>query len=302
MQPTDLRLLDTFRHQRRVLLGFTRELLALHDAPAIARRIAEAAVALVPAERGRVVAVARGAGPGRTLASIGWPGENSPDAEVDHVVHSGAALVVEDYTRESRIVIPADYATLGIRSGAAMPMRDGDELIGVMLIHRGEPGDWMPLELEGLEFLAHLGATALRYARQCDRVEKSAEQQARTQRELRLKSAALHATEDMVVITDVHGTVEYVNPAFEEFTGYRSEDVLGQRFAFLKSAESAPYVYHDIWETLTTGRSWKGVVLNDRRDGTDYLEEQTITPVPNEAGEVDHIVAIKRPLPPDRTA
>lgn len=114
------------------------------------------------------------------------------------------------------------------------------------------------------------------------------------QEQERLHMAALEAAANGVVITDTRGTILWVNPAFSRLTGYPAEEVVGQNPRVLKSGEHDPLFYQYMWKTIMAGEVWDGTVVNRRKDGSLYTEEQTITPVRNQRGEVTHFIAIKQ--------
>lgn len=102
---------------------------------------------------------------------------------------------------------------------------------------------------------------------------------------------AVEQVDEMVVIADREGRIEYVNPAFEERTGWHEAEILGKTPRVLKSGRQPQEFYRTMWEDLLAGRSFHGVLLNRRRDGALYYEEKTITPVRDPAGAVTHFVA-----------
>jgi PAS domain S-box-containing protein len=115
--------------------------------------------------------------------------------------------------------------------------------------------------------------------------------------ELQLQSAALNAAANAIVITDRDGTIVWVNPAFTALSGYPPEEAIGQNpRTLLKSGVHDPSLYADLWQTLLAGKVWSGEMTNRRRDGSRYIEEQTITPVKDSRGEITHFIAIKRDL------
>jgi PAS domain S-box-containing protein len=114
---------------------------------------------------------------------------------------------------------------------------------------------------------------------------------------LRLQSAALKAAANAVVITDRDGAIVWVNPAFTTLTGYTFAEAIGKNPRDLvKSGKQELAVYQNLWETILTGGIWQGELVNRRKNGATYSEEQTITPVCNAAGEPTHFIAIKRDL------
>jgi PAS domain S-box-containing protein len=109
--------------------------------------------------------------------------------------------------------------------------------------------------------------------------------------------AALDAVANGVVITDAQGIILWVNPAFTRMTGYSSAEVIGQNPRLLKSGEHPEAFYKDLWSAITSGKSWTGEMTNRRKDGSVYVEEQTITPVLDAGGNPAYFIAVKQ----DRT-
>jgi PAS domain S-box-containing protein len=113
------------------------------------------------------------------------------------------------------------------------------------------------------------------------------------QEEIRRLSAAVEQSTATVVITDIHGNIEYVNPQFEKTTGYSPSEVLGKNPRILKSDNTLSESYAILWETITSGKTWHGEFLNVRKDRTTYWESAIISPITNRKGEVTHFLAIK---------
>lgn len=114
---------------------------------------------------------------------------------------------------------------------------------------------------------------------------------------LRLQGVALTAAANAILITDREGTIEWVNPAFTALTGYSFAEAVGKNPRDLvKSGRQGLALYKQLWETILAGRVWHGEVVNRRKDGTLYPEEQTITPVRDRAGRITHFIAIKQDM------
>lgn len=107
-------------------------------------------------------------------------------------------------------------------------------------------------------------------------------------------AAAVEHTSDAVVITDLAGTIQYVNPAFERVSGYRAEHVVGLNPRILKSGRQTAAFYRAVWRRLTSGRDWSGRFFNRRADGSLYEVEATISPIRDATGEVNGYVAVER--------
>ena len=118
----------------------------------------------------------------------------------------------------------------------------------------------------------------------------------RTEESLRLQSAALEAAANAIAITDSQGLVIWVNQAFTQMTGYSSAESLHRDLSFLKSDLHDPKFYLNLWGTVTAGEVWHGEMVNRRKDGTLYPEEQTITPVTDESGCIKYFICIKQDI------
>ena len=99
------------------------------------------------------------------------------------------------------------------------------------------------------------------------------------QKKIQLQRAALKATANGIVITDINGVIEWVNPAFTTLTGWTAEEAIGDTPRILRSGNHSSAFYARMWEQLKAGEVWRGEMYNRRKDGTLYPEEQTITPV-----------------------
>jgi diguanylate cyclase (GGDEF)-like protein/PAS domain S-box-containing protein len=106
----------------------------------------------------------------------------------------------------------------------------------------------------------------------------------RAEEQLNLQSAALKAADNAVFITDHEGTILWVNRSFTTLTGYSQEEALGKNVRLLKSGEQSESFYANLWSTISSGKVWKGEIVNRRKDGTTYPEEMTITPVTRDDG------------------
>lgn len=116
-----------------------------------------------------------------------------------------------------------------------------------------------------------------------------------------LLAAAVDQASESVVITDVDGNIEYVNPAFEQVSGYRREEVLGRNPRVLKSGAQGPQFYRRMWSRLVAGEVFRAEFENRRKDGSLYHEVAAISPVRGPDGRTNHYVAVKRDVTHQRT-
>jgi PAS domain S-box-containing protein len=113
---------------------------------------------------------------------------------------------------------------------------------------------------------------------------------------LRLQDSALKAAANAIVITDRDGRITSVNPAFTRLTGYTAQEAIGETPRLLRSGKHDQAFYRTLWETILSGQAWSGEVINRRKDGSLYTEEQTITPVHDERGAISHFISIKQDI------
>ncbi|MCA9891187.1 MAG: PAS domain S-box protein, partial [Anaerolineae bacterium] len=111
--------------------------------------------------------------------------------------------------------------------------------------------------------------------------------------ELHIQTTALRAAAHGVMITERDGKIIWVNPAFEAMTGYTLAEVSEQTPSFLTSGYHDDAFYDELWQTILAGKVWQGEMTNRRKDGSIYIEEQIITPVRDNAGQIAHFIAIK---------
>jgi PAS domain S-box-containing protein len=114
----------------------------------------------------------------------------------------------------------------------------------------------------------------------------------RAEERLQRLSSAVEQTADSVLITDVRGTIEYVNPAFEATTGYSSAEALGRNPNILKSGLQSPEYYRELWATILSGEPFRGQTVNRKKNGELYHAEQTITGIKDRNGGITHFVSV----------
>ncbi|NTW49011.1 MAG: PAS domain S-box protein [Chlorobiales bacterium] len=122
----------------------------------------------------------------------------------------------------------------------------------------------------------------------------SERKRAETERERLM--AAIEQVAEVIIITDLAGTIQYANPAFERVTSYSRKEAIGQNPRILKSGKHDKVFYASIWRSLRKGKTWEGRFINKRKDGTLYTEEATISPVRDASGTIVNYVAVKRDI------
>ena len=114
--------------------------------------------------------------------------------------------------------------------------------------------------------------------------------------QLRQLATAIEQVGEIIIITDPKGMIEYVNPAFTTVTGYTRDEIIGQNPRILNSGEQNDSVYSELWQTITQGKTWKGRLVNKKKDGTLFTEDTTISPIFDSSGKIINFVAAKRDI------
>ncbi|MCB2211403.1 PAS domain S-box protein [bacterium] len=122
----------------------------------------------------------------------------------------------------------------------------------------------------------------------------TARKAAEAERELLV--TAINQSAESIVITDVQARIQYVNPTFEEHTGYTREEVIGKNPSILKSGKQDLAFYQELWATIRSGKTWIGRMVNKRKNGELYTEEASISPVFDHDGNIVNFVAAKRDI------
>lgn len=112
--------------------------------------------------------------------------------------------------------------------------------------------------------------------------------------QIRLQSAALHHAANAIVITNRKGETIWTNHSFTKLSGYTLQEIYGQNLRILKSGKHNNKFYRHLWETILSGHVWEGEIVNRKKDGSFYNEEQTIAPVKDKDGRISHFIAIKQ--------
>ncbi|NOX58447.1 MAG: PAS domain S-box protein [Planctomycetes bacterium] len=118
----------------------------------------------------------------------------------------------------------------------------------------------------------------------------------KTEHELRKLSVAVEQSPVAILITDIDGTIQYVNPRFTETTGYTAEEAIGQNPRILKSGKWPKKTYTALWDTILAGKTWRGEFENKRKNGELYWDFASISPIRDSLGKVTHFLAVKEDI------
>ncbi|HKJ07571.1 MAG TPA: EAL domain-containing protein [Gammaproteobacteria bacterium] len=121
-------------------------------------------------------------------------------------------------------------------------------------------------------------------------------QRREAEQEMHKLSQVVRQAADAIMITDPDGMIEYVNPAFEAISGYSRGEVTGLPVSVLRSGKHDAEVYSNLWQTVRSGRTFRDVLTNRRKDGSLFTNEQVITPLVDDNGRVSHYISTARDI------
>ena len=134
------------------------------------------------------------------------------------------------------------------------------------------------------------------YLRRVDEAQRTASHLAASETELRKLLRAVEQSPESIVITDLQGSIEYVNQAFLQRTGYARDEVLGRSSAAFSSNGLGPAQRQGLHETLARGEVWAGEQVNQRKDGTSLAEAVVVAPIRQPDGRISHFVELKQDI------
>ena len=114
--------------------------------------------------------------------------------------------------------------------------------------------------------------------------------------DLKMLSAAIEQSINIIFITDNKGNIQYVNPMFEKVTGYAKDEVIGQNPRILASGLTTKAQYADLWGTITAEKTWHGVFRNRKKNGQHYWVNVVIIPIKNEKGEIAQLLSVQEDI------
>lgn len=114
----------------------------------------------------------------------------------------------------------------------------------------------------------------------------------KAEKELRKISQAIKQSPVSIVITNADGIIEYTNPKFSEVTEFQASEALGKNPNILKSGMMSPEFYTDFWETISSGKTWTGELINKAKSGRLYWASKSVSPIFDETGKITHYVAV----------
>ena len=279
------------------------------DLEEVYRLILEQAAGLLPYDLAGVMhydgewaVVMASAGPRQVAAGTRFSRRSSN--EHAWVTTPGVTTYLPDVTREPYWhSVDSAAAAMGLRSFVHIPIVIAGVDTGFLGITSLTPNCYTDRQVRLAGAIGEWATQAMRNARlhETERARVRASEELIRVREasadaLRTLSMAVEQNPASVVVTSPDGTIEYVNPMFCQLTGYSKPEALGQSVLMQSSGQMPQAVYDDLWQTITSGEPWRGVLLNKKKTGETYWEQASIWPIRNADATIAHFVAVKEDI------
>lgn len=205
--------------------------------------------------------------------------EGGTHSQAGYAIGKRLPVVVRDLRKETRFTPSKLLTEHGAIAGMCVPMLIEDRVYGVMTAHTRQVRDFSDSELEFLCSVANTVATVLERRRRADT-------------QMDLYHRLFMSARDGIMLTDTEGRILEWNPALERMTGWTREETLGQRPAILKSGKHAPDFYNRLWQAIRSGRPFVDRFINRRKDGSEFLVWESVSPVNDRDGTTQYYMAI----------
>ncbi len=224
------------------------------------------------------------------LTSIKISNTNSPEGmgPTGRALKSGKHVICHD-TATDPLFAPWRDAALarGYRSSISFPIFQEEDRVYAAAIYAGQP--YVFEDKEEVDLILSISEN-ISYAMAKIAVDEKLQE---TTKRLVMLNTAVEHTAASVVITNLEGNIEYVNPAFSRLTGYSYEEAIGKNPRILQTGFTTKEEYTAMWARLSTGNVWSGIFRNKKKNGEFYWEQATISPIKNDNGVVTNYIAVK---------
>lgn len=123
-----------------------------------------------------------------------------------------------------------------------------------------------------------------------------------TEEEFHIFSQILSKTANSIILTDIDGSILYVNNGFENLTGFKRKELIGKNARIIQSGKTKISTYKKMWETIFKGKTWKGIFCNKKKNGELFWGKTIIFPILNKQGKITHFVGIQTDITEERKA
>lgn len=224
------------------------------------------------------------------LTSIKISNTNSPEGmgPTGRALKSGKHVICHDIATDPLFAPWRDAALArGYRSSISFPIFQEEDRLYAAAIYAGQP--YVFEDKEEVDLILSISEN-ISYAMAKIAVDERLQE---TTKRLVMLNTAVDHTAASVVITNLEGNIEYVNPAFTRLTGYTYEEAIGKNPRILQTGFTTKEEYTAMWNRLNAGNVWSGIFRNKKKNGDFYWEQATISPIKNDNGVVTNYIAVK---------
>ena len=203
---------------------------------------------------------------------------NFPKGEslFDHVIDTKKSLL---FTKPSKI----NGTEIKSKCWVGVPLMIKQKIIGVMSVRSyTDENAYSKKDVSLLELVASTISQVILQTKDFEKIN--------------LLNQALVQSSSIIMITNIKGEIEYVNPYFTKITGYQSNEVMGKTSRSLGVRSINKYKSESLWETITKGESWKGELTNLKKDGSQFTVLTTIAPVKNYTNTITHYISVQEDI------
>ncbi|MCE7976174.1 MAG: PAS domain S-box protein [Nitrospira sp. NTP1] len=205
--------------------------------------------------------------------------EGGTHSQAGYAIRERVPVVVEDLRRETRFSASKLLTEHGAVAGMCVPMLVEDRVYGVMTAHSKRVRRFTQKEQEFLCTMANTIGAVL-------------ERRRHEETQMDFYHRLFLSAQDGVMMTDTNGKILDWNPALERMTGWTREEALGQRPAILKSGKHSPEFYERLWDSIRAGHPFVERFVNRRKDGSEFLVWESVSPVKASDGTTQYFMAI----------
>jgi PAS domain S-box-containing protein len=205
--------------------------------------------------------------------------EGGTHSQAGYAIRERIPVVVEDLRRETRFSASKLLTEHGAVAGMCVPMLVEDRVYGVMTAHSKRVRRFTQKEQEFLCTMANTIGAVL-------------ERRRHEETQMDFYHRLFLSAQDGVMMTDTTGRIVDWNPALERMTGWTREEALGQRPVILKSGKHSPEFYERLWQSIRAGQPFVERFVNRRKDGSEFLVWESVSPVKASDGTTQYFMAI----------
>lgn len=199
------------------------------------------------------------------------------------------------FFQENKPLIIEDSAEIAQEMSAEKTLMERVRIKALLAIPFSEEG-----ELKGFVGLSDSlkkvkwHARTVRFLKVVGNLIYSLERRKQMDEKLKRFAAIVEQIDEAIIVTDPLGMIQFVNSAFERMSGYTADEVIGKSPAILGSGENPTQLYREMWAAISSGKAWRGRMINRRSNGSFYELENLVMPIKDSGGAIINYIALQR--------